>query len=60
MKLIKMKEGRKKGKESGREGLLCGRIYYFREMSYAIWSVIFVIYKHLKCNGKHANFLETT
>lgn len=36
MKLIKMKEGRKKGKERGREGLLCGRIYYFHEMSYAI------------------------
>ena len=28
-KLIKMKEGRKKGKEKGREGFTYGRIHYF-------------------------------
>ena len=54
---MKMKEGRQK-REEGRELHMEEFIAFVK--SPAFFSIIFIIYKYLKCNYKHVNFLETT
>ena len=54
---MKMKEGTQK-REEGRELHMEEFIAFVK--SHAFFSIIFIIYKYLKCNYKHVNFLETT
>lgn len=55
---MKMKEEKRQEREEGRELHIEEFIAFVK--SHAFFSIIFIIYKYLKCIYKHANFLETT